>query len=257
VTELAVIDTGAGTAPPIVWLGSLGSSTSMWDRQIASFAPARRCVLVDHPGHGASPPSDGPLSIGAIAADVLAALDRSGLDGAADFVGLSLGAMVAMSIAAEQPERVDRLALLCTSARFDSAAPWHERAATVRARGTAVVAETIVGRWLTPDYAGLHPDEVAAFVAMITSADVESYAGCCEAVATMDLLPSLAHISAPTVVVVGMLDPATPPHYGEALAAGIAGSRLERLDAAHLANWERAGEVNEVLAAHLDRSNDG
>jgi 3-oxoadipate enol-lactonase len=256
-TELAVIDTGDRNAPPIVWLGSLGSSTAMWDRQIASFGPTRRCVLVDHPGHGASPPAHGSRSIAGLAADVLAALDRCGVDETADFVGLSLGAMVAMSIAAEQPTRVDRLALLCTSARFNSAAPWRERAAIVRAQGTGVVAETIVGRWLTPEYARLHPDEVAAFVAMITSADAESYAGCCDAIAAMDLLPSIARITAPTVVVVGTVDPATPPHYGEAIAGAIAGSRLERIYAAHFANWERAGDINRILAAHLDRNDDG
>ncbi len=58
-TELAVVDTGTPDGPPIVWLGSLGSSTSMWDRQIDAFAATSRCVLVDHPGHGASPPAQG------------------------------------------------------------------------------------------------------------------------------------------------------------------------------------------------------
>jgi 3-oxoadipate enol-lactonase len=256
-TELAVIDTGDRIAPPIVWMGSLGSSTAMWDRQVAAFATAHRCLLVDHPGHGASPPSQDALSIAGIATDVLAALDRCGMDRAADFVGLSLGAMVAMSIAAEQPARVDRLALLCTSARFDSVAPWHERAATVRADGVGAIAETVVGRWLSPDHAAAHPDDVARFVAMLTSTDAESYAGCCDAIAAMDLRPSLPRIGAATVVIGGTLDPATPPHYGEAIAAGVAGSRLHRVDAAHLANWERADEVNGILATHLDRSNDG
>ena len=58
-TELAVVDTGTPGGPPIVWLGSLGSSTAMWDRQIDAFAATNRCVLVDHPGHGASPPAHG------------------------------------------------------------------------------------------------------------------------------------------------------------------------------------------------------
>jgi len=111
--------------------------------------------------------------------------------------------------------------------------------------------------WLTPDYAAAHSDEVATFVAMITTADVETYASCCEAVAEMDLRPSLSRLDCPTVVIVGTLDPATPPHHGETIAVGIADSRLHRVDAAHFANWERAGEVNAILAAHLDRSNDG
>jgi 3-oxoadipate enol-lactonase len=256
VTDLAVIDAGAPDGPPIVWLGSLGSSTAMWDRQVAVFGATHRCLLIDHPGHGASPPSAGPLSIAVLGADVLAALDRSGVR-RADVVGLSLGAMVAMWLAAEHPERVDRLALLCTSARFDDPGPWHERASTVRAGGTVAVADTVVTRWLTADYAVEHPDEVAAFVAMIGATDSESYAGCCEAIAEMDLRQALSAISAPTVVIGGRLDPATPPIHQQTIAAGIPDSRLEVLAAAHFANWQLADEVNRLLAAHLDRSNDG
>jgi 3-oxoadipate enol-lactonase len=256
VTELAVVDTGAPDGRPIVWLGSLGSSTAMWDRQVAVFGGDRRCVLVDHPGHGASLPASGPLSIAELGADVLAALDHSDVT-RADFVGLSLGAMVAMWLAAEHPDRVDRLALLCTSARFDSPEPWHERAATVRAGGTAAVADTVVGRWLSPAYAAEHADEVAAFVRMVRATDAESYAGCCEAIAAMDLHPALPAIRAATLVVAGTLDPATPPRYLEEIAAAIPGSQRETVETAHLANWERAGEVNRILAAHLDGSTDG
>jgi 3-oxoadipate enol-lactonase len=256
-TELAVVDTGAPDGQPVVWLGSLGSSTAMWDRQVLAFAGEHRCVLIDHPGHGASPPATGPLSsIAVLGTDVLAALDRSDV-ARAHVVGLSLGAMVAMWLAAEHPERIDRLALLCTSARFDSPEPWHERAATVRAGGTAAVAETVVGRWLSPAYAADHADEVAAFVRMVTATDAESYAGCCEAIAAMDLHPLLPAIRAATLVVAGTLDPATPPRYLEAIAAAIPGSRLEAVETAHVANWERAGEVNRILAAHLDGSTGG
>ncbi len=255
-TELAVVDTGAPHGPPVVWLGSLGSSTAMWDRQVAVFGDDRHCVLVDHPGHGASPPVSGPLSIAGLGADVLAALDRSGVT-RADVVGLSLGAMVAMWLAAEHPERVDRLALLCTSARFDSPEPWHERAATVRAGGTDAVADTVVSRWLSPAYAAEHGDEVDTFVRMLRATDAESYACCCEAIAAMDLHPVLPEIRAATLVVAGTLDPATPPRYLEAIAAAVPASRIEAVETAHLANWERADEVNRILAAHFDGSSDG
>jgi 3-oxoadipate enol-lactonase len=255
-TELAIVDTGAPDGPPIVWLGSLGSSTRMWDRQLPAFVGRHRCVLVDHPGHGASPPAQGPRSIAALGDDVLAALDRLGVD-RAHVVGLSLGAMTAMSIAATDPHRVDRLALLCTSAHFDSPTPWLERAAAVRAGGTSAVAATVVGRWLSPGYAAAHPDEVDALVAMVGATDAESYAGCCEAIAAMDLRSTLSAIETATLVVAGALDPATPPHHGETIASGIPHSRLAVLAAAHLANWERPGEVNRLLAEHLDGRTDG
>ena len=67
----------------------------------------------------------------------------------------------------------------------------------------------------------------------------------------------LPTIEAATIVVAGKLDPATPPPHAATIVAGIAGSRLEILDAAHLANWERAGDVNVLLAAHLDGRTDG
>jgi 3-oxoadipate enol-lactonase len=255
-TELAVIDTGTPDGQPIVFLGSLGSSTAMWDRQVAAFAPTHRCVLIDHPGHGASPPSQGPQSIAGLGADVLAALDRIGV-GTAHFVGLSLGGIVSMSIASTDPARVGRLALLCTSARFDSPDPWIERAATVRADGTGVVAETVVDRWLSPVYAVAHPDEVAQFVSMISSTDAESYAGCCEAIAAADLHSALPAIEAATLVVAGTLDPATPPAYAETIVAGISASQLALVEAAHFANWERSDEVNRLLATHLAGTTDG
>jgi 3-oxoadipate enol-lactonase len=252
-TELAVVDTGDADGPPIVWLGSLGSSTAMWDRQLAAFATRHRCLLVDHPGHGASPPTRGAHTIAGLGELVLDALDRRDVD-RAHFVGLSLGAMVSMWIAAERAERAATVALLCTTARFDSVQPWHERVATVRAGGTAQVAAMIVDRWLSPGYAADHPDDVAALEAMVSSIDDESYVGCCQAIAAMDLHPLLPAISAPTLVVAGSLDPATPPAYAEAIAAAVPGSRLEIVEAAHFANWEQPDTVNRLLADHLDGS---
>jgi pimeloyl-ACP methyl ester carboxylesterase len=92
---------------------------------------------------------------------------------------------------------------------------------------------------------------------MVAATDAESYAGCCEAIAEMDLHPMLPAIRAATVVLAGTLDPATPPRYLEAIATAIPASRLETLETAHLANWERADEVNGILAAHLEGSTDG
>ena len=68
------------------------------------------------------------------------------------------------------------------------------------------------------------------------SIDAESYAQCCEAIGTMDLRSDLARIAAPTLVIAGADDPATPPDTAEVIANGIAGASLQILDdAAHIA----------------------
>lgn len=254
-TTLHVVDTGNPAGPPIVWLGSVGSALAMWDRQIPEFADRYRCVLIDHPGHGASPPATGPLSIESLADDVLATLDSKGV-ARAHFVGLSLGAMIAMSIATIHPDRVDRLALLCTTAHFDDQSAWAARAATVRTGGMTTLADAVVTRWLTPAYAQAHPDEVAAFVAMINATDPESYARCCEAIGLMDQRPTLRTIQAPTLVVAGTEDPATPPVHAETIANLIPNAKLATVAAAHLANWEQPNAINELLRKHLEGSGD-
>lgn len=240
-------------AATVVWLGSLGSSAAMWqpqlDRMRTAGFPARH-VRVDLPGHGASPGGPAPTTIAGIAAEVVAALDASGV-GRAHVVGLSIGAMVGMRLAVDHADRVDRLALLCTSAHLGPASAWHERAALVRTEGTRAVAVAVTGRWLTPEYAAGRPDEVATLTSMVASTDAEAYACCCEAIAAMDLRDDLPSIQVPTLVIAGEADPATPPTHADVIAALVPGARLEIVPGAHLASWESADTVTALLIDHL------
>lgn len=89
-------------------------------------------------------------------------------------------------------------------------------------------------------------------MATLEGVDPEGYAGCCEAIAAMDLRPSLAAISAPALVIAGAEDPATPPWHGAQIASAISCSRLRVIrGGAHLANVSHAAEVSAALMAHL------
>jgi pimeloyl-ACP methyl ester carboxylesterase len=80
----------------------------------------------------------------------------------------------------------------------------------------------------------------------------EGYAGCCDAIAAMDLRPLLGSVTAPTLVIAGAEDPATPPWHGAVIASAIPGARLRVIrGAAHLANVSSAAEVTAALLAHL------
>jgi 3-oxoadipate enol-lactonase len=251
VTEVHFLSDGPDDAPVVVLAGSLGSTLEMWDPQVAALAERFRVVRYDHRGHGKSPVVPGPFELADLGGDVVELLDRLGAE-RAHVVGLSLGGMVGMWLAANAPERVDRLALLCTSSLMGPASAWTDRAALVRAEGTGAVAAAVVDRWVTPEYAAAHPDVVARLREMVAGTPAEGYAACCEVIARMDLTADLAAITAPTLAIAGADDPATPPVHLETIVAGVADGRLAVLDeAAHLASFQQAPAVNRLLLEHL------
>ena len=249
--EVAHTEDGPADAPVVVLSNSLGATRAMWDPQVPALAERYRVLTYDTRGHGESPAPAGPYTLDDLVDDVVALLDRVGAR-RAHVVGLSLGGMTAMRLAAREPDRVDRLAVLCSSAKADPQG-FRDRAAAARSGGTAAFAPTVVGRWLTPGYAAEHPELVARLEAMIAGADDEGYAACCEVVADLDLRADLARITAPTLVVSGAEDPALPPEHQRLIADGIPGAELLSVSpGAHLANLERTLEVTGALLAHLD-----
>jgi 3-oxoadipate enol-lactonase len=116
----------------------------------------------------------------------------------------------------------------------------------------AGIAEQVVARWFTPTFARQDPVTLARFVVTLETVAPEGYAGCCEAIAAMDLRPALSAITAPTLVIAGSEDPSTPPWHGAVIARGIPGARLRVIrGAAHLANVSAPGEVTAALTGHL------
>jgi 3-oxoadipate enol-lactonase len=245
-----VVD-GPQDAPVVVLLSSLGTTGAMWEPQVAELARELRVVRADHRGHGGSPVPPGPYALADLGRDVLALLDRLGIE-RAHVAGVSLGGMVGMWLGAHAAERVERLALCCTSARLGPPSLWRERAAAVLAGGMEAVADAVVARWVTPEGAVRDPGLVAWLRAMLVATPPVGYAGCCEAIAAMDLVPALSQVRAPTLVVAAAQDPATPPEHGARIASAVPGARLVVLDgAAHLAGVERPREVARLLREHL------
>ena len=110
----------------------------------------------------------------------------------------------------------------------------------------------LLGRWFTPGFRRDHPDQVDRFRRMLEECPPAGYLGCSAAVRDADLRSRLDRVRAPTLVIVGTADPATPPALGEILRDGIAGARLEALDTAHLSNVERPEAFARITADFLD-----
>jgi 3-oxoadipate enol-lactonase len=249
---------GPDGAPPVVLSNSLGTTLAMWDPQVAVLAERFRVIRYDIRGHGGSPVPPAPYDIADLGTDLLALLDGLRIE-RASVCGLSLGGMTAMWVAANAPERVERLVLCSTSARLGPPEAWADRAAAVRAGGMATVADTVVGRWFTDGFARREPGTVARFRDMLLSIPAEGYAACCGVVERMDLVPSLGRIEAPTLILAGAADPSTPPGHAHRIAQGIPGAQLTTVEAAHLLNVEVADEATRAVLDHLSdmRSEEG
>ena len=242
---------GAEDAPVLVLSSSLGTTLELWEPNVARWTGSFRLLRYDHRGHGRSPVAAGPYSVELLASDVLALLDEVGFE-RVSFCGVSLGGAVGMSLAATAPERVDRLVLACTSARFGDPAVWLERAAAVRAGGMRAVADTVVARWFTPALAARRPELVERFRGMLLATPAEGYAACCEALAAWDFRERLDAIAADTLVVAGADDPATPVEHAQLIATAVPTARLVVLPrAAHLANVEQQDRFAGLVADHL------
>jgi 3-oxoadipate enol-lactonase len=232
-----------------VLAGSLGTTPAVWEPQLDGFARRFRLLRLDHPGHGGSPvPPRGP-GIDAIARGVLGVLDELGI-GRASFCGLSLGGAVGLRLATLAPERLERLALCCTAARFGPPQRWIDRAATVRREGLEPIADALMALWFT---AAADPALVARHRAMLISTPSEGYARCCDALRDLDLRATLPSVRTPTLVLVGAEDPVVPREETDRLL-GIRDARLAVVeDAAHLANAEQPEAFERAVLEFLTR----
>ncbi|MFH9859286.1 3-oxoadipate enol-lactonase [Streptomyces sp. NPDC017202] len=238
---------GPASAPPLILGPSLGTSYALWDDVAPELSVTHRVIRWDLPGHGGSAADlIGPgAGVGDLAALVLALADSLGLERFA-YAGVSLGGAVGLHLALHHPERVSSLAVICSSAHFNGDRPWRERAALVRREGLAPVAESANARWFTGGFT------VPGLVADHRRADPAAYAACCDALAAFDLRERLAEITAPTLLIAGREDPATPPAHLREIADAVPGAALVEIPgASHLAPAQCPQAVVAALRAHF------
>jgi 3-oxoadipate enol-lactonase len=234
---------------PLVFSNSLGTDWRMWEPQMAALA-GYRVVRYDSRGHGQSAVTPGPYTIEQLGRDALALADGIGL-ARFHFCGLSMGGMVGMWLGAHAPERIDRLVLCNTAARIHPPDLWNARIEKVRAEGLPSIADAVVARWFTPAFVAASPAVVARMRGMLLDQPADGYAASCAAVRDMDQRDAIRGIRAPTLVIAGAHDGATPPADGRFIAESIPGARYVELDAAHISNVEQAPAFTAALVDFL------
>ncbi|MFG1923275.1 alpha/beta fold hydrolase [Cryptosporangium sp. NPDC048952] len=232
---------------PVVFVGSLGTTTDMWEPQVTRLAGSARVILVDLPGHGSAPSDGDSTTIDALAAGVLATLDDLDVS-EADLVGLSLGGTVATAVAVAAPARVRTLTVINAPMFADDPEFWRRRAETVLTDGVAPLTEGLLGRWYAPS---TNPDAlITRTIDGLRAVDRQGYAACCRAIAGTDLRASLSSLPMPVLAVLGTQDAVVSAHHARLLASAAPQGRLAELDAGHLLSQEVPDELHRLLTEH-------
>jgi len=229
---------GPDSAPVLMLSNSLGTNLHMWDDQVAPFTRHFRLVRYDRRGHGQSSVPKGPYTMARLGRDVVAVLNALGI-AKINWCGLSMGGMVGQWLGANAGQRIDKLILSNTSCYFPDKSIWESRLKLVRDKGLAGIVDANMERWFTKSFRERAPQAMAKMREMFLATNIDGYCGCGEAIRDMDHRPLLAKIMAPTLVIAGRHDPATPLEGNEFIRQHIPGARLAVLDAAHIANLEQ------------------
>src|SRR5215470_20214983 len=116
-----------GSGPRLLLCNGSGTTLQVVRPLLDSFARRFDLLAWDYRGLGRSVPLTGPYAMADVAADAAGLLEIAGWD-TCRVLGVSFGGMVAQELAVTNPERVERLALACTSAGGDggSSYPLHK-----------------------------------------------------------------------------------------------------------------------------------
>ncbi|MCU1483075.1 MAG: 3-oxoadipate enol-lactonase [Subtercola sp.] len=278
---------GPSDGYPVLLLGPLGLDWKLWNEQVSALSPKFRTIRYNHRGLGGTPSTgliDGSLSVADLAADALALLDMLGIQ-KAHFVGISLGALTAMWIAATHPERVDRIVTMSAVPRANQDTPtmlqiisnalhayenyyefgtplgWNEHAEIAREDGMEVATAAMMKMLFTAEIEANYPAETQDVRAQLLAFDPALYAALCETIGRVDITPKLRRITAPLAILACEDDWSTPPGTSRQITLAVNDSiRIIIPKAGHLGTypdpWLVAGKVLGHLSGTLtDKAN--
>ena len=241
---------GPAEAPVLVLSNSLGTDLGIWGQQVATFSKYFRVLRYDSRGQGGSLVTPAPYTLEQLGQDVVEMLDGLAID-RVHFCGLSLGGMIGMWLAINAPQRIGKLALCNTAALIGPPELWNFRIDAAGKTGMEPLADSVLARWFTPAFLERAPADLQRLRKTLLATPAEGYAGCCAAIRDADLRDQIKRIEAPTLVISGTGDTATPPADGRFLAHEISAARYVELPAAHMSIIEAAEPFTKAVASFL------
>lgn len=213
---------------PAVWLlHSLLADAGSCAPLAVALSGAHRVTVPDLPGFGGSAAVAPGLEV---VADRLAqAITEAG--GPVAIVGNGYGSFIALVLALRHPALVDRLVLAGTGAVFDEPgrAAFRGMAVAAQTKGLSAIADVAMRRLFAPAFQQANPALMAERRERFLATDPAVFTGACAALASLDLRDAVPVLAAPTLILVGEGDEATPPPMARALAGLMPQARLIEL----------------------------
>lgn len=216
-----------GTGPLVVLANSLGTDLRIWDKVLPLLPPGLRVARFDKQGHGLSDLGREP-GIEDLAQDAAALIEYLG--GPALVIGVSIGGLIAQSLAARRPDLVTALVLSDTAARVGTPESWAARIAQVEGAGLGAIVDDVMERWFAPAFRAT--PELALWRNMLARTNPSGYVACCRALARADLTGTVPSLGCPVLMITGSEDGATPPEVVESTARLLPGARFEVIEGA-------------------------
>ncbi|MGY9050290.1 MAG: alpha/beta fold hydrolase, partial [Rhodobacterales bacterium] len=181
----------------------------LWDDVITHLGSGFDTLTYDLRGHGLSGVSQ-DYTVVDMADDLIELLDALGLRDVI-LCGVSVGGMVAQSVAARRRDLLRSVILSNTAARIGSDARWNDRIAAVRTGGIESVADAILETWFAPKYREAKTDLLALHRSMLCRTTAEGYVATCTAIRDTDLSAAAGNISTPVLCIAGAQDRSVTP----------------------------------------------
>jgi len=195
-----------GEGPPLVLLHGFTGSSADWQPMLAGLGAGAQAIVPDLRGHGRSTNPSGAFTFRQCARDVLALLDRLGVE-RFRAVGLSGGGNTLLHVATAAPARVESMVLVSATTHYGPEARAFMSAFTVETRSDE--------EWRFMRRSHHHGDEQIRALWAQGHAFADSHDDVCFGAV------DLARIQALTLVVSGHRDPLYPVSIACALRAAI------------------------------------
>jgi 3-oxoadipate enol-lactonase len=225
----------AGAGETLELLHEIGGTLRSWSAVVPDLAKRFQVLAYDQRGCGGSDRIVGDFSLDTHIADLRTLVAALGLRGRLHLAGVAIGAALAVRYVASFPRDIGSLVLACPALNVSEERKIYlaERAALVAGEGMAATVEQTLGLSYPPE-AMRDPAVYGAYRDRFLANDPKSYAAINTAFTRFDVMPDLAAIRVPTLVLAGTHDRLRPPAQVRQVAERIAGARYSEIDAGHL-----------------------